>query len=254
MMQRSDSSDGKGSDTTRPAFRTTTGAELPLARIARSRGQTAYVSFPPLPSVAMLPSALIAGRAGNDVIPTLLLAALIWPLALAVLRRLAAVGASRRTPTDDLWLSATLAFGSVVLFAAVQGKVWYTAHIVSLVLAALYFHAALGAQYPFLVGLCLGALMLTRPQMVFLGTFFLFESVRLGTNDGRYPLRPSLWPKMPDRLGPPLRSVLTAAAPLLLLAAAGFALPGAALRASVAGSSPPWSTRTGLFRSAQRPT
>jgi len=42
--------------------------------------------------VLMLPGAAIAGRAASDVIPTLLVAALILPLALATLRRLATAG------------------------------------------------------------------------------------------------------------------------------------------------------------------
>jgi hypothetical protein len=109
---------------TRPAFRTVDGSELPVTRLRRSLGKTAYVSFPPFPTVLMLPGAAIAGRAANDMIPTLLVAALILPLALLALRRLERAGLSRRSLGDDLWLVATLAFGSVLWFAAVQGKVW----------------------------------------------------------------------------------------------------------------------------------
>jgi hypothetical protein len=92
---------------TRPAFRTLDGDELPIARVRQSFGKTAYMSFPPFPTVLMLPSALAGGRAGNDVIPTLLVAALILPLMLQVLRRLATAGLSHRSPRDDLWLSGT---------------------------------------------------------------------------------------------------------------------------------------------------
>src|SRR5205814_1525702 len=67
---------------TRPAFRTLDGRELPIARVRQSLGKTAYVSFPLFPTVIMLPSAALAGRAGNDMIPTLLVAALSLPLAL----------------------------------------------------------------------------------------------------------------------------------------------------------------------------
>jgi hypothetical protein len=77
---------------TRRAFRTTGGDELPLEDIASSRGHTAYSSFPPLPALLMLPGALAAGRGAGDVVPTLLAAALILPLALLVLRRLAGAG------------------------------------------------------------------------------------------------------------------------------------------------------------------
>ncbi|HEX4416637.1 MAG TPA: hypothetical protein VH165_02005 [Kofleriaceae bacterium] len=164
---------------TRPAFRTLDGRELPAARIRGSLGKTAYMSFPPFPTVLMLPGAAIAGRAGNDVIPTLLVAALILPLALLVLRRLAASGLSRRSPADELWLVATLAFGSVLWFAAVQGEVWYTAHVVGVALALGYAWASIEARHPVIAGLALGAAALTRTAMAFMVVLFLGEAWRI---------------------------------------------------------------------------
>jgi hypothetical protein len=165
--------------TTRPAFRTLDGDELPTRRIRQSLGKTGYVSFPPFPAVLMLPGAALAGRAANDVIPTLLLAALILPLTLLVLRRLADAGFSQRSIRDDLWLVATLAFGSVVFFSAVQGKVWYTAHIVGLVLALLYCWASIEVRRPIVAGLALGAASLTRTAMAFMVLLFLCEAWRV---------------------------------------------------------------------------
>jgi hypothetical protein len=164
---------------TRPIFRTLDGAELPIARVRQTIGKTAFMSFPPFPSVVMLPSALLAGRAGNDVIPTLLLAALILPLTLLVLRRLVSAGQSRRSLADDLWLVAALAFGSVVWFSAVQGKVWYTAHVVGVVLALVYAWASIEARDPVVAGLALGAAALTRTPMAFLVILFVGEAWRV---------------------------------------------------------------------------
>jgi hypothetical protein len=164
---------------TRPAFRALDGRELPVSRIRQSLGKTAYVSFPPFPAVVMLPSAALGGRAGNDIIPTLLLAALILPLTLLVLRRLARAGLSQRSVRDDLWLVAALAFGSVVFFSAVQGKVWYTAHVVGLVLALLYCWASIEASHPAIAGLALGAASLTRTAMAFMVILFLREAWRI---------------------------------------------------------------------------
>ena len=64
---------------TRRVFRALDGTELPIARVKQTRAVTSYASFPPFPAVLMLPSAAISGRAGNDVIPTVLVAALILP-------------------------------------------------------------------------------------------------------------------------------------------------------------------------------
>lgn len=164
--------------TTRPVFRTLDGRELPLPRIRRSLGKTAYVSFPPLPTLVMLPSAALSGRAGNDVIPTVLIAALILPLTLLVLRQLGRAGLSQRGLSDQLWLVATLGFGSVLWFSAVQGKVWYTAHVVGVVLALVYAWASIEARRPTVAGLALGAAALTRTAMAFMVVLFVCEAWR----------------------------------------------------------------------------
>jgi hypothetical protein len=164
---------------TRPVFRTLDGEEIAIARVRESRASVAYVSFPPFPSFLMVPSALIGGRDGNDTIPTLLIAALALPLALLVLRRLAETGLSTRSRREDLWLVAALGFGSVLWFSAVQGKVWYTAHVVGVVLALVYAWASIEAKRPLIAGLALGAAALTRTPMAFMFPLFVFEAWRM---------------------------------------------------------------------------
>ena len=170
---------------TRPNFLTTHGDEIPLTRVKQSRGVQWYVSFPPLPTLLMLPSAAISGRGGNDVIPTVLCAALILPLALLALRRLAAAGLSARTVREDLWLVALLAFGSVLFFSAVQGKVWYTAQVLGVVLALVYAWASIEAARPLAAGLALGAAALTRTAMAFMFPLFVLEAWRISAGDRR---------------------------------------------------------------------
>jgi hypothetical protein len=164
---------------TRPVFRTLDGRELAVTRIKQSAGKTAYMSFPPFPTLLMLPGPALGGRAGNDVVPTLLIAALILPLALLVLRRLAQAGLSSRSVRDDLWLVATLAFGSVLFFSAVQGKVWYTAHVVGVALALIYAWASIEARHPVIAGLALGAAALTRTATAFMVLLLLCEAWRI---------------------------------------------------------------------------
>lgn len=171
---------------TRPIFRTLSGDELSVQRIASSRGARWYVSFPPLPTLLMLPGAAIAGRAGNDVIPTIFVAALILPLTLLLLRRLVEAKLSQRSVRDDLWLVATLAFGSVLFFSAVQGKVWYTAQILGLALALVYAWASIEAKRPIVAGLALGAAALTRTPMAFMFPLFVFEAYRMARPDARW--------------------------------------------------------------------
>jgi hypothetical protein len=168
---------------TKPAFRTLDGELVPREQVRGTRATTWYMSFPPFPTLLMLPSALISGRDGNDVIPTLLIAALILPLTLLLLRRLADAGLSQRSVRDDLWLVAVLAFGSVLFFSAVQGKVWYTAHVVGVALALVYAWASIEAKRPIIAGLALGAAALTRTPMAFMFPLFALEAWRMANGD-----------------------------------------------------------------------
>ncbi len=166
-------------------FRTTTGDEILTARIERSLGSTNYVCFPPFPAVLMLPQAAVHGRRANDVVPTLLVAALVLPLAFMSLRRLTAAGLSRRTPAENLWLALCLAFGTVLFFSAVQGRVWFTAHVVGVALGLGYLYCSVEARHPIGAGLCLGLAAMTRTPMAFLFPLFLLEAWRMTGSDQR---------------------------------------------------------------------
>ena len=203
---------------TRPLFRTTGGDHVPLADIAQSKGITHYVSFPPFPAVVMLPAALAGGRRGNDTLPAVLCAALILPLAFATLRRIAAAGQSSRTVADDLWLTVALAFGTVLYFAAVQGRVWFTAHVIGVLLALGYAWASIEARRPIVAGICLGLAAVTRTPMAFMFPLLVLEAARMAGGLDRL--------RRDDERGPFLRAVarplLAFAAPVVLIAALAF--------------------------------
>jgi len=169
--------------TTQALFRTLHGERIPTSQIRQSKGFAWYVSFPPVPALLMVPSALIGGRGGNDVIPTVLIAAAILPLFLLVLRRLREAQLSKRSETEELWLVALLAFGTVLFFSSVQGKVWYTAQVCGVALALTYTWASIEAKRPVVAGLALGAAALTRTAMAFMVPLFLFELWRCRRGD-----------------------------------------------------------------------
>jgi hypothetical protein len=143
-----------------------------------NRWKKYYVSFPPFPSAIFLPLVAIFGLGVNDVLVTVVLAALAPMLLFFVLRRLAARGDSTRSEEDDLWLTAMFGFGTVFFYTSVIGQVWYTAHVVAMVLTGLFVLAALDARHPILAGLCIGALLLTRPHIAAWSLFFFYEAWR----------------------------------------------------------------------------
>jgi hypothetical protein len=156
---------------------------VPAAEIA-SRSTIRLVSFPPFPSVPMLPGVAIWGLQFNDVLFTALWAGLNPTLLFLLLGALRARGLSRRSEVDDLWLTAMFGVGSVYYFCAVVGQVWFTAEIIAVTLSIGYVWASIEARRPVLAGICVALGFATRPPWLVL-PLFLFEAVRVvGGRDG----------------------------------------------------------------------
>ncbi|MFU8802185.1 MAG: hypothetical protein ACNA8W_00110 [Bradymonadaceae bacterium] len=131
-----------------------------------------FVSFPPGPSFLMMPLAAIWGYDINDVIFTLFFGALNVMLMFLVLRRLSVGGRSGRSRADNLWLTGLFGFGTVHLWLAVMGQVWFTALVVGATFTLLYMLFAIDAKRPLLAGICLALAFATRTPLVFTAIFF----------------------------------------------------------------------------------
>lgn len=144
-----------------------------------------YVSFPPFPAVLMLPLVALAGSPENfqDGQFIVWLAGVGPAVLLLVLEKLRRDGRSPRSELDNVFLSLLFAFGSVYFFTAVQGTVWFAAHVVAVGLMALYALFALGAERPVLAGAMMGCLFLTRPGGLLASALFALEAIRVCCND-----------------------------------------------------------------------
>jgi hypothetical protein len=146
-------------------------------QIAR-RSDIRYVSFPPFPAVTMVPFVAIWHLRFNDVLYTAVWAAINPVLLFLLLGNLRKRGYSKRSVSDDLWLTVMFGVGSVYYFASVIGQVWYTAHVIGVTCAIGYAWASLDAARPALAGLCVGLGFATRTPMGFMAPLFVFEAVR----------------------------------------------------------------------------
>lgn len=149
-----------------------------------------YVSFPPFPGLVIAPLVAVLGVDAPDRLFWALLAGLGPALLFVTLRRLREDGVSERTLRDDLLLTLLFAFGSVFFFVAVQGTVWFAAHVVATTLLCLFVHFGIGARRPVLAGLMLGLCFLTRPTTAALAILMALEIVRV-TQRERARLPPS---------------------------------------------------------------
>lgn len=175
-------------------FRTLAGDEIEIPRADRGASKTrTFVSFPPMPAVLMLPMVAAVGYGANDVVFTVLFAALNFVLAWLVLRRLAASGHSERGEKEDMWLAALLAFGSAHLWCGVLGKVWFTALVIGVTFNLLYILLAIDARRPLLAGVALACAFSTRASLVFAAAFFYIQLLQ-PVNGQRRPW-PEIWRK-----------------------------------------------------------
>jgi hypothetical protein len=148
---------------------------------ASFEGKT-FISFPPFPAVLMLPLVEIAGTPENfrDGQFMVWLAGLGPALLFLVLEKLRRGGTSKRTEVENLFLTGLFAFGTVYFFTAVEGTVWFAAHIVGVALVTGYLLCALDAERPMLAGLLLGCSFAARPVTSMLALVFALEAIRVG--------------------------------------------------------------------------
>jgi hypothetical protein len=136
-----------------------------------------YVSFPAFPAVVILPAVLLWGDRVWDPLYWAIIAGLGPALIYVLLRHLREQGSTARTPRDDLALTALFAFGSAYYFTAVQGTVWFAAHVVAVPLTALFLLFGLRARRPVLAGCMLALCFWTRPSTMFLAIVFAIEAL-----------------------------------------------------------------------------
>ena len=133
-----------------------------------------FISFPPFPAVILLPLVKLAGSPENlrDGQIWLWLAGAGPAVLFLVLEKLRRMGESSCSEVANLSLAAIFAFGTVYFFTAEQGTVWFSAHVVAVLLLAIFLLCALDTERPFLAGLATGFLFQTRPHVLLAGVMF----------------------------------------------------------------------------------
>ena len=139
-----------------------------------------FISFPPFPAVLMMPWVAIAGSPENflDGRFIVMLAGLAPALLFLLLEALRDDGRSSRGIIGNAAFSLLFAFGTVFFFTAVQGTVWFAAHVVGVVLCILFLLASLGGRRPLLAGVALACAWATRPGLLLYAPFFFYELLR----------------------------------------------------------------------------
>ena len=139
-----------------------------------------YVTFPPMPAVLLVP--LVAASRSVDAVCDgrfFILLAGVGPATVCLaLDKMSRARVSARTRGENVFLAFAFAFATVYWFTAVQGTVWFAAHVVAVVFTALYLYASVDAAHPIMAGLCLGCAIATRTPLLFALPLFACELVR----------------------------------------------------------------------------
>ncbi len=144
-----------------------------------------YVSFPPFPAALLVPLVALAGSAAQarDGLFFLALAGFAPSVLYLAFERLVEARLSKRTWKENFALAGLFAIGTVYWFSAVQGTVWFAAHVVGAILCAGYLWASIGGRNPLVAGLLLGLGFATRTPLLFAAPLFASELLRVhGTN------------------------------------------------------------------------
>lgn len=148
-----------------------------------------FITFPPFPAVLLLPIVWFGKSPENvrDGQFFLWLSGIGPSVLFLVLEKLRRTGLSDRKEWENAGLALLFAFGTVYYFSAIQGSVWFAAHVVGVGISALYALFALGAERPALAGLMIGLGFLTRTPLLFATPLFLFEATRTALGPGEGP-------------------------------------------------------------------
>lgn len=145
-----------------------------------------YITFPPFTAMLMFPFVALAGSAENfqDGQFMIWLSGIAPAILFLVLEKFRRKQISTRSERENIFFALLYAFGTVYFFTAVEGTTWFAHHIVCAALLAIYMLFAIDADKPWLCGLMMGFIFLTRPHVLLASVFFVLEAIRVSCKEG----------------------------------------------------------------------
>ena len=125
-----------------------------------------FVAYPPFPAILMLPFIAIGGiKAFNTTTFSLAIAALATVTIYLILTQLIQLRWIKLSRSGAIWLTALLPFGTVYWYLSLDSRGWMLSQVVAVLFCALAFLSALKKNSPWIVGICLAAAILSRPNL-----------------------------------------------------------------------------------------
>lgn len=133
-----------------------------------------YIVYPPTPALLMLPFVAVLGEHFSDIWFGWLMAAANVVLLHRLLETIRLNGWTTRTPRENVVLAVTFGTGTIALWLAIGGTVWFSAQTIAVTCTLCLLIAAIQQRWA-LASLALGALFLTRsPDILAAITLLVF--------------------------------------------------------------------------------
>jgi hypothetical protein len=129
-----------------------------------------YVPQPPLPAILLLPW-VILNKNASTILFSIFFSAINTMLLFVILDQLSRLGWIKTSKAGILWLVVLFAFGTPHWWVGMDGKVWFVSQIVTVTFVALAILLALKSYSPWLVGICLGLAIFSRPNVIVIWPF-----------------------------------------------------------------------------------
>lgn len=96
-----------------------------------------YTIYPPFPALLMLPFVAIWGTNTSDVLFTAICSAIILSLLFLLFEQVRENGLTKRNWLENVCIALVCYFGSITLWLSLGGRLWFTAHIVAVMMTVL---------------------------------------------------------------------------------------------------------------------
>lgn len=127
-----------------------------------------YIVYPPLPGILLIPFVFIFGSSFPQQILAHILGAGIVTLTFLISMEI------KKDLKLAIWSSLLIGVGSIVWFMSSNGSVWLVGQLTSAFFLTLALRESLTKKRPWVVGICLGSIYLSRPHVILALPLFLY--------------------------------------------------------------------------------
>lgn len=178
-----------------------------------------YTIYPPFPALLLLPFVAAFGMHTSDVLFTTICSAFTLSLMFLLFEQVRANGLTKRPWIENVTIAVLFYFGSLTLWLSLGGQLWFTAHIVAVMMALLSLLLAFRRHYGW-AAVALGCGFFTRGTLLLAFPLMLYLAWDdAGADQLLARFARSLWTRRPDWSLLPWRRLI---APLAVIVAVGI--------------------------------